>query len=98
MSLSVVGLGYVGCVSAACFSKRGHTVVGADVSPVKVGIINGGKSPIFGPGVESLIAEAVSPGRLRATIDAHEAVLAPDVSLVCVGTPGQHNGSPDLTY
>jgi GDP-mannose 6-dehydrogenase len=98
MKLSVLGLGYVGCVSAACFAKRGHEVIGADVSQVKVDIINGGKSPIVEPGIDALIAEAVANGKLRATTDAAEAVLASDVSLVCVGTPGQHNGSLDLTY
>ncbi len=98
MKLSVLGLGYVGCVSAACFAKRGHEVVGADVSPVKVDIINAGKSPIVEPGIDALIAEAVSDGKLRATTDAAEAVMQTDVSLVCVGTPGQHNGSLDLTY
>lgn len=98
MKLSVLGLGYVGCVSAACFAKRGHEVIGADVSPVKVDIINSGKSPIVEPGIEELIAEAVAEGRLRATADAGDAVLQSDVSLVCVGTPGQHNGSLDLTY
>ncbi len=98
MKLSVLGLGYVGCVSAACFAKRGHEVVGADVSQVKVDIINGGKSPIVEPGIEELISEAVAAGRLRATTDAGEAVMQTDISLVCVGTPGQHNGSLDLTY
>jgi GDP-mannose 6-dehydrogenase len=98
MKLSVLGLGYVGCVSAACFAKRGHEVLGADVSPVKVDIINGGKSPIVEPGIDELIRDAVAGGRLRATTDAGEAVLQTDVSLVCVGTPGQHNGSLDLTY
>lgn len=98
MKLSVLGLGYVGCVSAASFAKRGHEVVGADVSPVKVDIINAGKSPIIEPGMDELIAEAVAKGSLRATSDASEAVMQTDVSLVCVGTPGQHNGSLDLTY
>jgi GDP-mannose 6-dehydrogenase len=98
MKLSVLGLGYVGVVSAACFAKRGHEVLGADVSPVKVDIVNGGKSPIVEPGIEDLLREAVDAGRLRATTDAAEAVLQTDVSLVCVGTPGQHNGSLDLTY
>lgn len=98
MKLSVLGLGYVGCVSAACFAKRGHDVVGADVNQVKVDIINKGKSPIVEPGIEEFITQAVQAGKLRATNDAPEAVLATDVSLVCVGTPGQHNGSLDLTY
>ena len=98
MKLSILGLGYVGCVSAACFAKRGHEVVGADVSPVKVDIINAGKSPIVEPGIDELISEAVAKGSLRATTDAAEAVMQTDVSLVCVGTPGQHNGSLDLTY
>lgn len=98
MKLSILGLGYVGCVSAACFAKREHEVVGADVSQVKVDIINGGRSPIVEPGIEELISEAVTAGRLRATTDAGEAVLATDISLVCVGTPGQQNGSLELGY
>ncbi|HEY1287964.1 MAG TPA: nucleotide sugar dehydrogenase, partial [Burkholderiales bacterium] len=53
---------------------------------------------IVEPGIEELISEAVAAGRLRATTDAQDAVLATDLSLVCVGTPGQHNGSLDLTY
>ena len=98
MKISVLGLGYVGCVSAACFAKRGHEVLGADVNQVKVDIITNGKSPIVEPGIEEFISEAVKAGNLRATTDAPAAVLATDVSLVCVGTPGQHNGSLDLTY
>lgn len=98
MQLSVFGLGYVGCVSAACFAQAGHEVVGADVNQTKVDIINSGKSPIVEPGIADLIATAVAQGRLRATIDTTAAVLATDVSLICVGTPGQLNGSLDLTH
>jgi GDP-mannose 6-dehydrogenase len=98
MKLSVFGLGYVGCVSAACFAKEGHEVTGVDVNPLKVQIINSGRSPIVEPGIEELIAEAISEGRLRATVDAGEAIAASDVSLVCIGTPGNHNGSLDLTH
>src|SRR4051812_10252284 len=98
MRLSVFGLGYVGCVSAACFAKEGHEVVGVDVNPVKVGIINDGQSPIVESGIGELIAEMRAAGNLRATTDSLAAVLESDISLVCVGTPSQSNGSLDLTY
>ena len=98
MKLSVFGLGYVGCVSAACFAREGHEVVGVDVNPLKVEIINGGRSPIVEAGVDELIGEMVGAGRLRATTDTAEAVRSTEVSLVCVGTPSNANGSLDLTY
>ena len=98
MKLSVFGLGYVGCVSAACFAKEGHEVVGVDVNASKVEIINAGRSPIVEAGVGELIGEMVKEGRLRATTDTAEAVAATDASLVCVGTPSNPNGSLDLTY
>jgi GDP-mannose 6-dehydrogenase len=98
MRLSIFGLGYVGCVSAACFTKEGHEVIGVDVNQLKIDIINGGRSPIVEPGIEQLIGEAVKLKRLRATTDAIEAVHNSDVSMVCVGTPGNHNGSLDLTF
>ncbi|HYP52099.1 MAG TPA: UDP-glucose/GDP-mannose dehydrogenase family protein [Pyrinomonadaceae bacterium] len=98
MKLSVFGLGYVGCVSAACFAKEGHEVLGADVNPLKVEIINSGRSPIVEAGIDELIGEMVASGRLRATTDTAEAVRQSDVSLVCVGTPSHANGSLNLTY
>lgn len=98
MKISVFGLGYVGCVSAACFAKNGHEVVGVDVSPNKVEIINKGSSPIVEPGMGELISEAVGSGRLKATTNAAEAINGSEVSLVCVGTPSNANGSLDLRY
>jgi GDP-mannose 6-dehydrogenase len=98
MKLSIFGLGYVGCVSAACFARDGHEVIGVDVNPLKVEIINGGRSPIVEPGVETLIAKGVKEKRLKATTDSRIAVLDSDVSMICVGTPANHNGSLDLTY
>jgi GDP-mannose 6-dehydrogenase len=98
MKLSVFGIGYVGCVSAGCFANDGHTVIGVDVNPTKLGIITEGKSPIVEPGVQELIANGVYSGRLSATSDTREAVLRSEMSLICVGTPSKQNGSLDLRY
>lgn len=98
MRISIFGLGYVGAVSAACFAESGHEVIGCDTNELKVKIINEGRSPVVEPGVEDMMAQGVKEGRLRATTEAAEAVLDSDVSLVCVGTPGNHNGSLDLAH
>jgi GDP-mannose 6-dehydrogenase len=98
MQISVFGLGYVGSVSAACLAGDGHDVVGVDINPVKIEIINEGKSPIVEEGVGDLIRETVAAGRLRASADPAAAVDATEMSLVCVGTPSNANGSLDLTY
>jgi GDP-mannose 6-dehydrogenase len=97
-SVSVFGLGYVGCVSAACFAKQGYNVIGVDVNQVKVDLINRGESTIVETGIGDLVKEMVAAGRLRATTDATEAIHTTSISLVCVGTPSQPNGSIDLTY
>lgn len=98
MKVSVFGLGYVGCVSAAALAADGHQVVGVDVNADKVHSLNAGRSPIVEPGLESLIGEARAAGRLRATTSTADAVAESDVSLVCVGTPSRRNGSLDLSY
>jgi GDP-mannose 6-dehydrogenase len=98
MNVSVFGLGYVGSVSAATFADDGHTVVGVDVNPTKVEMLNAGQSPIVEPGLGELIESAVAAGRLRATTSTEEAVEASDISLVSVSTPSRRNGSLDLTY
>src|SRR5512138_3623806 len=92
MRVSVFGLGYVGCVSAACFARAGHEVVGVDLNLDKVGSINAGVSPVVEPGLDALIGHVVRAGRLRATGSAEEAVAASELALVCVGTPGKPNG------
>jgi GDP-mannose 6-dehydrogenase len=97
MRISIFGLGYVGSVSAACFAREGHEVVGVDVNPDKVAAINAGTSPVIEAELPDLIRRGVAEGRLRATADAREAVLATDLSFVCVGTPSLPNGSLDLT-
>ena len=98
MRISVFGLGYVGCVSAACLAHSGHRVIGVDVNPTKVDLINRGALPVVEPGLDTMIAENVQAGRLSACTDAAKAVLESDLSLVCVGTPSQPSGSLDLNY
>jgi GDP-mannose 6-dehydrogenase len=95
MRVTVFGLGYVGCVSAGCLVRSGHSVVGVDVNPLKVEQINAGVSPVIEPGLDQLIAEGRRSGGLAATQDGRAAVESSDVSLVCVGTPSNQNGSLD---
>lgn len=98
MNVSVFGLGYVGCVSAASFAGDGHNVVGVDVNADKVASINAGRSPIVEPGLDALLERGAADGRLRATTDTVDAIRSTDVSLLCVGTPSRRNGSLDLQY
>jgi GDP-mannose 6-dehydrogenase len=98
MNISVFGLGYVGCVSAACLAKLGHSVIGVDVSESKVATVSHGSSPLVEPGLEEIIRATVAEGRLRATTDAYEAVQSTELSLICVGTPSNGNGSLKLDY
>jgi len=96
--ISVFGIGYVGIVSAACLARDGHEVVAVDLDPGKVEMVNGGRSPIVEQGLETLLADVVGQGRLRATTDAAEAMAATDASFVCVGTPSAPDGSVGLDY
>jgi GDP-mannose 6-dehydrogenase len=98
MKIAVFGLGYVGVVSAACLARDGHAVVGVDPNALKVDFVRQGKSPIVEPGLDELIAAAVTAGRLVAGSDVVAAVAQCEVLMVCVGTPGQPNGSLDLSY
>ena len=98
MKISVFGLGYVGCVSAACLASRGHEVLGVDVNPVKIDLITRGQAPVVEERIGELTAEVVRSGALRATTDVAEAIAASEVSLICVGTPSAPNGSLSTTY
>jgi GDP-mannose 6-dehydrogenase len=95
--ISVFGLGYVGTVSAACFTKSGHSVIGVDPNPVKVDLIQAGKAPIVEKDLPELIAAAVGRGALRATRDIADAIASSDISLICVGTPSHRDGSLDVS-
>ncbi len=98
MRISVFGLGYVGAVSAACFAKSGHTVVGVDPDENKLRPIRDGESPIVEKDLGEYLAESVAAGRLSVTSSAKDAVTATDVSLICVGTPSRPNGSLSTEY
>lgn len=98
MKVSVFGMGYVGCVTAACLASDGHEVYGVDVNPMKVELLMSGRSPIIEPGLEEIIGETVASGKLQVTLDSHYALHNSDISLICVGTPGNDNGSLNLQY
>jgi GDP-mannose 6-dehydrogenase len=98
MRISIMGLGYVGAVSAGCLAEDGHTVVGVDPNRTKVDLINQGVTPIVENDIGEIIKRNVANGRLRATDDVASAVADTDISIICVGTPSQLNGSLDLRY
>lgn len=89
-------MGYVGAVSSSCLVSLGHEVTAMDVSADKVGLINRGISPIVEAEIDTLIADGVGRGRLRATGDVAEAVAGSDVSFISVGTPSAANGSVSM--
>jgi GDP-mannose 6-dehydrogenase len=97
-TISVFGLGYVGCVTAACFAQKGSRVIGVDVNPAKVAMLESGRSPIVEPGLEDLIAGNRQACRLHATADVEMAVQDSSISFVCVGTPSLPSGKQDLSH
>ncbi|HYX62752.1 MAG TPA: nucleotide sugar dehydrogenase [Burkholderiales bacterium] len=98
MKICVLGLGYVGAVSAGLLAKEGHEVIGVDPERAKVDLINAGRSPIIEKDLNEIIATEVAAGRLRASTTVEDAVRHTDLALVCVGTPSQPNGGIDLKY
>lgn len=102
MNIAVFGLGYVGCISAACLAREGHHVIGVDPNQTKVDMINRGRSPIVEKDIDTILHEIVKEGKgkgtLTATTDGKRAVIETEISLICVGTPSQLNGNLDLAY
>ena len=98
MNISVFGMGYVGCVSAACLASNGHKVVGVDVSIDKVNLINQGISPVVEEDILDMIQLVTKTGALHAVSSATEAILATEISLVTVGTPSDNRGSLSAHY
>ena len=98
MKVAVIGLGYVGTVTAACLASRGHDVWGVDVDTAKVADIRAGRSPVAEPGLDTLVSHTVAEGTLHATISCAEALDGAEISLVCVGTPSGTRGGTDLFF
>jgi GDP-mannose 6-dehydrogenase len=98
MNISIVGLGYVGTVSAACLAARGNRVWGVDINPQKVRLINEGRSPIIEEGLTEKITQARYAGYLSATGDIETALRETDICLVSVATPSRHSGQIDPTH
>lgn len=98
MQISVFGLGYVGCITAACLAREGHGVTGVDVNEAKVRALQEGLSPLLEPELDALIEAVTALHRLQATLDTERAVMATDLSLICVGTPSNANGGVDARY
>ena len=97
MKVSIFGLGYVGCVTAACLAKDGHEVIGVDVVSSKVEKLASGHATVVETGLDELITQGHKEGRITATTNGRQAVLDTEASIVCVGTPTGSDGSMDLT-
>ena len=99
MRVAMIGTGYVGLVSGVCFSDFGHDVVCVDKDAAKIETLRAGKTPIYEPGLESLMAKNVEAGRLSFTTDLPSAVKDADAVFIAVGTPTRRGeGHADLTY
>ena len=104
MHISLIGTGYVGLVSGACFAEMGHNVICVDNDPAKVALIRDGKAPIYEPGLNELLSSNLD-SRLTATEDLAFAVEGTEITFIAVGTPfdGTHidfafhrsRGNPD---
>jgi UDPglucose 6-dehydrogenase len=93
--LGVVGAGWVGLVTAACFAELGHEVVVRDIDAERIAALEDGRLPIFEPGLDQVLAE--NRGRIRFTLDIGEIFDAARIAFICVGTPSTYSGDADLT-
>jgi len=93
--VAVLGLGYVGCVTAACLASLGHRVLGIDRDQHKVDNVLNGRAPFYEPGLEELVRENTAAGRLSASNSA-DGIAEADIALICVGTPSERNGNLGL--
>ena len=99
MRVAMIGTGYVGLVSGACFADFGHVVTCIDKDPSKIERLERGEIPIYEPGLDDLVAANVREGRLFFTLDGAEAIRRADAVFIAVGTPTRRgDGHADLSY
>jgi len=98
MQVLVIGSGYVGLVAAVGFADAGHQVIGIDVDSAKIDMLNKGKSPIYEPGLEELLAKHLTTGCIKFTTNVRVGIAVADTAFICVGTPQSEDGSADLQY
>jgi UDPglucose 6-dehydrogenase len=98
MKITVIGTGYVGLVSGACFADVGNDVLCLDVDPAKIKILEDGGIPIFEPGLQDMVKRNVAAGRLHFTTDAERAAHFGTIQFIAVGTPPDEDGSADMQY
>jgi UDPglucose 6-dehydrogenase len=99
MRITMIGSGYVGLVSGACFSDFGHDVICVDKDADKIAALDAGRMPIYEPGLDALVAANVAAGRLSFTTDLAAAVAGAEAIFIAVGTPSRRgDGHADLTY
>ena len=96
--IAVIGTGYVGLVSGACFAYLGHKVIGLDIDKEKIERLKRGEVPIYEPGLESILNKALKEGNIDFTTDYSYAVKNSDFIFIAVGTPSKEDGSADLSY
>lgn len=98
MKITMVGTGYVGLVTGACFADTGNEVLCLDLDERKIAMLREGRIPIFEPGLEEMVKRNVTAGRLRFTTDIAESVDFGTIQFIAVGTPPDEDGSADLSY
>ena len=94
--IAVFGLGYVGCVTAACLARLHHFVIGVDSDPHKVSRIQDGLAPFYEPGLDEMVRDTVRNGHLSACMSPEEALRDAEIVMICVGTPSEPNGDLGL--
>src|SRR6059058_47897 len=98
MRLTIIGTGYVGLVTGACFAEAGHQVICVDNDASKVKILESGGIPIYEPGLEDVVKRNTAAGRLSFTTSTAEGVEKSEVVFIAVPTPPMHDGSVDLSF